>query len=110
MTRRDVKDEAWAQRILERLKSDLWSAQQPVALGHLDEERVDAILGKLRDELWSPAVEPKERKAWANRIIDKLRAELWTHAASGPSKPTSPEEEKRVDEILARLKNDLWSP
>jgi hypothetical protein len=104
-----VKDDAWAQGVLDRLKSDLWSAQRPGASGHLDQSRVDAILSKLQDELWSPAVDPKEREAWANHIIDKLRDELWTPVGNGPKRQPPPDEQKRVDAILARLKNELWS-
>nr|MDO8084407.1 hypothetical protein [Candidatus Sigynarchaeum springense] len=109
MTRREVRNDAWAQRIIDRLKSDLWSDQQPGAPGMLDDKRATAILKKLHDELWAPSMDPKERDMWANRIVDKLRAVLWSGTGSSTKKQPSPDELKRVDEILARIRREIWS-
>ncbi|MEX2680016.1 MAG: hypothetical protein Q6373_000310 [Candidatus Sigynarchaeota archaeon] len=110
MKRHEKKDEAWAQRIIDRLKIDLWSDLQPGAPRKLDDNRLMTILKKIHDELWAPSMDPKDRDMWANRIIDKLRSELWSVTGGGPKRQPSPDELKRVDEILARLKQELWSP
>ncbi len=109
MTSKKVKDDAWAQRVLERLKKDLWDARHTTTPGQFDEARIDAILNKLKNELWSDATDPKEREAWATHIIEKLRAELWAPASNGSKKQPTPEELKRVEAILAKLKKELWA-
>ncbi|MBN2152390.1 MAG: hypothetical protein JW839_13140 [Candidatus Lokiarchaeota archaeon] len=110
MARHGITDEERVRKILERLENDLWGPLHERKAGDLDTGRLDAILSKLREELWAPAVELEDRDEWVNRVIDTLREDLWGTAPGAPEKRPSPEEEKRVEAILARLKEDLWSP
>ncbi|NMC06753.1 MAG: hypothetical protein GYA24_16165 [Candidatus Lokiarchaeota archaeon] len=102
----NTRDDAWARRVLDRLKSELWNPAS--RLDQLGEARMDEILERLRVELWTSPVDARERDAWADRIIRKLRDDLWSMASGDSRRPPTPDETSRVDAILARLKHELW--